>query len=527
MVRSNVFILLLLFVGLAGAQDRYMVFFSDKEGTTYSLTEPLEFLSQRAIDRREKNGVSITEMDFPVNAGYVQQLDAVEGVEVYFTSRWMNAALVEMPATSENAVEELSFVDRWEFIAPGTKLTHTPSGYTVVETFTEPTGTATTATQLSMLEADDMHTAGHTGEGVLVAVFDGGFTGVNQRKPFEHIFTNDRLKGVKDFVGNTGNPFQYNDHGTRVLSCIAGRHNTQFSGTAPDVEVLIAVTEDVFSEYRIEEYNWLLAAEWADSAGVDVINTSLGYFWFDNSTMDYTYEDMDGQSAIITQASNWAADRGILLVTSAGNEGGGDWFYIAAPADAPNVLAIAAVNSLGSKAGFSSFGPTPDNRTKPDVAAMGQGTTLINSEGTITSGNGTSYSSPLIAGFVAALIQAYPEKTAAEIREMIRMAGHQAHNPDNELGWGIPTYSRILNPPLATEGQLTVRAYPNPFRSELNLFAPRDGQFVLLNIEGKQVSAGSFIRGNQKLQIPAAPPGLYFLQVQSGGSVETIKLLKK
>jgi serine protease AprX len=529
-------LVLLLWTGELAAQvvHRYMVFFKDKDGSPYSVSQPLEFLSQRALDRRAHHNVSVTEQDFPVNAEYVQGLKDIEGVDVFFTTRWFNGALVQMDPNGVQANERLDavlalgFVDRVEFIAPNAVLTHTQQTVDIPETFTAPAATSlSSATQVNMLGAQYLHAEGFRGEGMLIGVFDGGFTGVNLRQVFAHLHTNNRMLGIKDFVKNTGNPYQYDAHGTSALSCIAAKNGSLFTGTAPEAHFLLAVTEEVATEYRVEEYNWLLAAEWADSVGVDVINTSLGYSDFDNSSMNYSTSDMDGLTAVITIASELAAARGILVVNSAGNSGGSSWNIITAPADGPNVLAVGAVNSTGTKASFSSFGPTADGRIKPDVSAMGVSTVVVGSSGSFGTANGTSFSSPLMAGFAAIVWQANPELTNVQVMELIKSWGHLAANPNNSLGYGIPTYTSdvVLG---ENERTVTWSVFPNPFanRVTVSCFPCTNVDYQLIGIDGKVLSSGQF-NLTKTLDTSALSPGMYFLQMTGQGVKEVVKLVRE
>jgi hypothetical protein len=529
---KSLFVWLLFLALTSGAQDRYMVFFTDKEGTPFSLDEPLEFLSQRALDRQAKEGYVLTVEDLPVNPAYVQTLKEIEGVEVFFTSRWMNAALVQMHGTLEQTVRELSFVKELEFVAPNAVLSYEKIPIEIAETFTTPTATTnTTATQVNMLGANQLHADGFTGEGILVAVFDGGFAGVNLRAPFAALHQENRIVGTFDYVENSGNPYLYDDHGTRVLACIAAEYSTSFKGTAPDVSVILAVTEEVATEFRVEEYNWLLAAEMADSAGVDIINSSLGYTDFDNASMNYTYADMDGATTVVTRAATKAAERGILVVNSAGNSGASSWYYIGAPADSPEVLAVGAVTSTGTKAGFSSFGPTADGRKKPDISAMGSLATVVDEDGNIVRSSGTSFSSPIMAGFAASLWQAFPELTRTELMRNIKESGTLASNPDNSLGWGIPNYLVILDQqPLSSDNEaFQINIYPNPAVRSLTIKRNFSSSlyYTLTNVKGQITKSGVMNIHDDVLSLDDVATGIYFLHVQSDNFSETVKLLKK
>ncbi|MEL6133168.1 MAG: S8 family serine peptidase, partial [Bacteroidota bacterium] len=279
---------------------------------------------------------------------------------------------------------------------------------------------------------------GMTGKGVRVAVFDAGFPGTDTIEVFQKMREEDRLIATYDFVDNDPFVFHKSSHGTQVLSTIAAYLPGKMIGTAPDASFVLCRTENSGSERHVEEYNFLKAVEFADSVGVDIIHASLGYTAFDPGEGDYTYEDMDGNTAITTKAVDMAAARGILVTISAGNEGSSKWHYIAAPCDADTVLCVGSVDKYTKHSRFSSYGPTYDGRIKPDVVALGTRTTLASPSGTLTAGNGTSYAGPLMAGFVACLKQAHPERSHTEIIQAVRLSGDQAWNPDSAYGYGVP-----------------------------------------------------------------------------------------
>ena len=520
-----------------------MVFFKDKANTPFTLESPADYLSQKSLDRRLKNGVVLNELDLPVDPAYIQSVNSLGGIEVYFRSKWMNGILVEMDPSKVGDVMNLDIVQSVILVAPGVRLSNVKEEIVIPNTFTNPNSTTTTTdTQLNMLGVARMHEDGYTGAGILMAVFDGGFQGVNNRAAFEHLHANNKIVASYDYVENTDNPYQYDDHGTEVLSCIAAKFGTSISGTGPDVALILAVTEEVYetngttdSEYWIEEYNWLFAAEMADSAGVDIIHSSVGYSTFgplsgtnDYEYMNYSYADMDGATTTITKAAEWASERGILVVSSAGNAGGSSWNYITAPADGPNVLSVGSVTASGVKSGFSSFGPTFDGRIKPDVAAMGSSTVVVSADGNIRTSNGTSFAGPLIAGFAASLMQAYSELTSVEIIDLIRRSGSQAANPDNELGYGIPNYLTIIGEPLSIDPKPVFEVFPIPIQSNLNVknLSQRPISYLLIDIQGKVVFSGSFEGLNHQLSISQLRSGIYFLKLSYDGATETFKLLK-
>jgi subtilisin family serine protease len=342
---------------------------------------------------------------------------------------------------------------------------------------------------------------------------------------------------VNDFVFNSGNPYQYHDHGTEVLSCIAANYQ-DFKGTAYDATFVLAVTEDVRSEFRIEEYNWLLAAEFADSVGVDIIHSSLGYSVFGKEpSMNYTYEDLDGNTATITQAVNLARDRGILVVTSAGNEGNSDWKYITAPADARGILTVGAVREDYTRASFSSVGPTADGRIKPDVMALGSGTAVMFGNGGISQSNGTSYAAPLVAGLAAGLWQANPDWTNIDVINAIKYTSSRALNPDAQFGYGIPDFTVAREGAVLSVDQIINRdisVYPNPFKDNKIFIDTRrlmdsgSIQLTLFDQQGKVVVTEIVNSPKERitLEIPGIKAGPYVLKIHSEAFSKTVKLIK-
>lgn len=450
--------------------NRYMVFFTDKAGTSYSITSPSAFLSQRAIDRRVQQGIEITEQDLPVDEEYVQAVRET-GANVYYRTRWYNGVLIQCDASLITTVQALPFVDHTELVAPGAKLLG--GGRVEASQETSRTSQDVTTPQLHMVGIDQMHTAGFRGEGMIIGIFDSGFEGVDVNAPFQPIFSESRidLQVSHDFVYNTKDIFQYDEHGAEVFSVIAAYQEGTFTGGAYKADYQLYVTEDVSTEYRIEEYNWLFAAERADSAGVDVISSSLGYNTFDDASMDYPKSAMDGKTTVAAHAAQWAADRGIVIVCSAGNEGASAWQIITTPADAVDVLAVAAVTSAGARVAFSSKGPGIKGVIKPDVAAMGFNTVVILTNGSIGTVSGTSLSAPIITSLVTGVWQHYPSLTNKEVLNVIRASGSQAKSPDNLLGYGIPNYETVESL-LKSLRENPMAVYPNPVTENIVSIKP-------------------------------------------------------
>lgn len=529
---------LLIFVGAAAMAEvnRYMVFFRDKTGSIYSTALPNQFLSQRAIDRRIQQDILITDQDFPVNASYVQGISGV-GAEVFYTTRWMNGVLVQCDAALVASIENLPFVARVEFVAPNEKLLS--SGRLKSNQKTKgPKSAVKTQAQLQLIGLDEMQASGYKGEMIHIGIFDSGFQGVNITAPFQDIFAENRIDLVvsKDFVYNAPDIFQYDEHGTEVFSIIAAYQEGDFTGGAYAANYQLYVTEDVNTEYRIEEYNWLFAAERADSAGVDVINSSLGYYDFDDTAMNYPKSAMDGKTTVVSQAAQWAADRGIVVVCSAGNEGNIAWQIITAPADAMDVLAVANVNSVGQRAGSSSIGPSADGRIKPDVAAMGVNTSVITPNGSISNVSGTSVSSPLVTSLVAGLWQRYPELSNKELMEAIRKSASQANAPDNLLGYGIPDFRAVVNYLEQRPQEKVFEVYPNPILSDTFTIRPFDPNQItscrveLLSSQGQVVytmeANFSWLNRTATVNLSPVRAGLYYLRIWWGEKRYIYKMIK-
>ena len=536
------FLFTLLCVVYAQAQDRYMVFFNDKAGTPYSIENPEEFLSQRALDRRTRQNIPLVANDLPVNPQYVNEV-ANQGAATFFTTKWMNGVLVEMTAADVPTIEALSFVSHVEFVAPGAQLLTDNADGDEYASVASAEDMEATDFQNQMIGIDQMHELGFRGQNMLIAIFDNGFNGLSQISAFTHLREQNHILYTYDFTEDVSQVENVEDHGTRVLSVMAADSEELYTGSAPDATYILSVTEDD-GEYRVEEYNWLFAAERADSAGVDLIQASLGYNIFTDPAMSYTYEQMDGQTTVVTRAANLAGSKGIFVVTSAGNEGNrSSWPYIKAPADSEQVLAIGAVNSTLNKAGFSSIGPSADGRTKPDVAALGVATSTISETGSVFPSSGTSFAAPLVAGLAAGLWTAYPELTNNELRDLIRQSAHQANTPDDLLGFGIPNFNTALqiaeeiDLPLVNE--LTI--YPNPV--ELNFFTiafddPYLGLTVnmsLYTLNGDKLNDFEVIptASDNRMRIafeegPGGPGanGMYLLRINSALGAITRKILK-
>ncbi len=428
------------------AQTRTWVFLTDKGNEVATqLSDPTSFLSTEAIALKQAKGITLSEIDLPVNQDYITKFKQL-GLLVLSQSRWLNAVVIDLAADQIDELVSLDFVNRIQPVQSlGYTRTNDPKMPVEIHRDNRISSSENTLdygearVQNDMINISALHDKGFTGKGVRVAVFDAGFDGADTINAFDSVWADKRMIAYYDFVEkNDSTLFRADDHGTEVLSTIVANIPGEMIGTAPHASILLARTENARSETQQEEHNWVRAVEWADSIGVDVIHTSLGYHDFDNDDEDYTYEDMDGNTAIITRAADMAASRGILVTTSAGNEGLGKWQHITAPCDGDSILCIGSVSKNRKYSRFSSRGPAADGRVKPDVVAMGSQSVVASSRNYLTNSNGTSFAAPIISGMVACLYQAHPKRSNVDIFQAIRLSSSQYLTPDEKYGYGIP-----------------------------------------------------------------------------------------
>lgn len=454
MIRPFVLLFIVLLSAPAAAQDTettgmYFIGFTDKTGTAYRVEQPGEFLSARALERRQKVGTPVTELDLPIAEDYERRV-ADLGAVIWLRSRWMNGVVVAANDAQLRAITELPFVDTTYYAAPRqyTRETALPRP----ADFNQPAPQVGTVPvnetfygygypDLARMHGDSLHRLGFRGRGVLVAVFDGGFPSV-EYKDFLGYDQIEAVPGNYDLVEQDGSALDGSTHGATVLSTMAAHHPFFFIGTAPEARYLLFKTENSRGEHRLEEINYAIALEMADSAGVDLVNSSLGYTTFSDAAMDYTYDDLNGITSPASVAIGHAFDRGMIVVTSAGNSGADDWKHVGIPADAEKAFSIGALDAMDERAYFSSFGPTADGRVKPDVSGPGVMVAAVAANGKgLTGANGTSLSAPLITGLIACLLQAVPEATNQEILDAVRATASQAGAPDNDRGYGKPDFA--------------------------------------------------------------------------------------
>jgi len=415
----------------------YRAYLKDKGISEYSLERPEEFLSEESIDRRKRQGIVFSETDLPIDRTYLKTLSAVGRIVTY--SKWQSTVVVAGKDTLlKKRLEAFPIVDSVKWVwkgKKGGKPGDRESGHDLTPV-DEPQKSlyGYAEKQLKILNGQKLHKAGYRGEGVRVAVIDDGFCNVDRISVFDSL----KLLGTRNIVFPGRSVFEGEDHGTKVLSCLAANMPGVMVGTAPDASYWLIKSEDGRSEFPVEEDYWTAAAEFADSVGVDVITTSLGYFTFDVVNLSYNPSELDGQIAFISRTANRAAEKGILVFCSAGNEGSGKWEKITFPSDAMDIITVGSINEKGEKSNFSSIGFTADNRVKPDVVALGTGSCVVDASGNIRYANGTSFATPILAGLGICLWQALPEKSNKEIIQLIQQVSSQHKKPDVGIGYGIP-----------------------------------------------------------------------------------------
>lgn len=413
---------------------KYRISLKDKAATEYSLLKPEKYLSEKSIERRKRQGLAIDSTDLPVCKKYVDAIRK-KGVHVLVTGKWDNFVTVSCKdSTLINEIANLPFVRSTERVWKGVVKKALKRDSLINAPLRSDSLYGPAITQIEMSRANLLHNAGFKGQGMTIAVIDAGFHNADKIEAMKNI----NILGVRDFVNPEADIYAESSHGMCVLSCMAMNQPNVMIGTAPEASYWLLRSEDEYSEHLVEQDYWAAAIEFADSVGVDVVNTSLGYYSFDDPTKDYRYRDLNGHYALMSREASKAADKGMVLVCSAGNSGAGSWKKITPPGDAENVITVGAISKEGVLAPFSSVGNTADGRVKPDVVAVGLGADVMGTDGNLRRANGTSFSSPIMCGMVACLWQSCPQLTAKQIIELVRKSGDRADFPNNIYGYGIP-----------------------------------------------------------------------------------------
>ena len=461
-MNRTIILLILLLAGLTSNAAKikfpggkcyiYRYALKDKAATNYTLDKPQRFLSQKSLERRQRQGVAIDSTDLPVCRAYIKLFD-VRGTKIVGTSKWQNTVLVQ--SNDSLLLDKLSQQDivrhaKCVFVAPDSIEEPDDIRWNVHEDFNrwdsvknDPYGMA--RGQIEMLNGTKLHELDYTGRGMTIAVIDGGFQNYDRIPAFKET----HIVGTRNFVPARidkvlqvceRGPFHAIDHGTKVLSALAANAPEVHIGTAPDADYWLLRSEANQIEQPIEEDLWAMAVETADSVGADIISSSLGYYAYDEGRGNYRLQDLNGHTAFISYEASMLAGKGIVLCNSAGNSGMGQWKKIGVPADAPDIITVGAIDRDKRLASFSSIGPSQDGRIKPDIMAQGAPAALISGRGTLVHDMGTSFSTPIVSGLVACLWQALPNKNAREIIQLVRESASQYNEPTNIFGYGIPDF---------------------------------------------------------------------------------------
>jgi len=534
-------------INLSYSQEHAWIYLDSKDNVATYMANPLTMLSQKALDRRTNQGISLNFSDVPITPSYITDISNATGITYVGASKWLNVIHVIGTQADINALPATyTYINRIEFaddsLNPGGRISNKNSKRSPVNKFPDDNALriaydyGQAQNQIDMFKAHKLHELDFTGSGMTIAVIDAGFPNVDTNAGFDKIRTNGQILGGYDFVNNSANFYTGNSHGSNVLSFIAGYYDgaTKYIGSAPEASFYLYISEDAIPETPAEETYWVMAAEQADYVGVDIINTSLGYTTFDESKYDYDYTtDLDGNTSFITRGAELAYTKGMVVINAAGNSGNNAAWggRVGVPADGPNVFTIGAVNSTGTYASFSSKGPTSDNRLKPDVCVQGQGASYINTSGAVTTGNGTSYSSPLLTGGVACLWQALPGATNSEIVQYVKESASIYATPNYTLGYGIPNLE--LAQSLSVDTFVSndfFSIYPNPATNFVKVTMPKnssDATVTIFNVLGKKVGLQEVNSISNKIKTSHLNSGVYLLKFDAGNFTQTLKLVKE
>ncbi len=554
------FLTVLIFISDSSAQfTKYIIRFKDKAGTPFSINNPSKYLSSRSIQRRTRQNISIDSTDLPITPRYIDSVRLAGNVTILNRSKWLNQVCIQ---TTDAAA--LAKINSYPFVISSNAVMRTAE---IISTdtktknkFNEVISTAAVTQsiqsaadyynygasypQIHIHEGEFLHNNGFRGEGMLMAIMDAGFYHYLTVTAFDSVRNNNQIIETYDFVKNETSVNEDDIHGMYCFSIIAGNWPGKLVGSCPKANYYLYRTEDAATEYPIEEQNWVAAAERADSIGVDVFSTSLGYNTFDNPVFNHTYADMNGKTTIIAKANTLAARKGIISVVAAGNEGTNSWHYILTPADADSIVTVGSVNASGMVSSFSSYGPSSDGRVKPTVASVGEGTFFAGLNNQPVSGNGTSFATPNMAGLITCLWEAFPDFTNMEIIEAVKRSSSIYTTPDNRIGYGIPNFhkafddlaqQRTLKNANVILGNSWIKTYPNPFQKKFTiLIKPKNSVttiFKLYNAAGKLFATKSVNAQQNQIQVigfdnlqPLAK-GIYILRYANVAESGSITLL--
>ncbi len=541
-------VLFSIFFCASNAQySKIVVQFKDKANNPFSIGNPSTFLSKRAIERRSRYNILIDSTDLPVNPKYLDSIRSAGNLKIISTSKWLNQVLIQTTDGAAIAkINSFPFVKSSNAVAPRQISTHQSNKF--IEEI-NPLGSAKPSkvegnsfdygnnfNQVHIHEGEYLHNKNLKGENIQIAVLDAGFSKYKTVTAFDSIRQRGQVLGERDFVDFDNSVNEDDSHGMYCLSTMSANWPGKMVGTAPNAKYWLIRTENATSEYPVEEFNWVVGAEFADSTGSDMISSSLGYYDFDDPAFNHTYNDIYNMSTTVTKGAAIAARKGMIVMNSAGNAGGSWWRYIGFPADADSVCSVGATNTLGQIAGFSSIGYP--GKIKPNIVSVGAATVIATTSNVPGTGNGTSFSNPNVAGLIACLWQAFPQFNNMKILDAVYRSADKYANPDSAYGFGIPNFriayellqKDAIGVSFTNEWMIPV---PNPFKNNLAIYvqSPETGkvQLRLVDAAGKLVDVIYYdaVMGQPRkfefTKTKSLPAGVYAIQYISS----TLKRVKK
>jgi len=503
----------------------YRLHLKDKGNTTFSLSKPEDFLSEKSIQRRIRQNLPVDSVDLPLDPNYLNAI-AETGATVRTYSKWVKTVVVQLSDSDVlSRLGKLPFVDSLYCVWSGALPVESESEDDMPLARNSEQNTLNSYgygfAQIALNNGHLLHQAGFRGKGMTIAVLDGSFTNADN----VDFFNREQIKEVKSFSHDTTDPLREgSDHGTRVLSCMLSNKSGEFVGTAPEADYYLLRTEVADEEYPVEEDYWVAALEYADSAGVDVVTGSLGYSTFYDSNMNHTQSQLDGNSIPISRAANLAASRGLLLFVSAGNDGDKSWGKINFPADAENIITVGSVSDDSIRSAFSSHGYTADNRIKPDLMAQGFEACVVGSSGEISYANGTSFSTPIMAGLAACLWEALPDLDSFAMLRLLRETANRFQNPDSLMGYGIADVFKAylqqktdIQPIFASADLVYISVNHSDNRLYINFMDMKEFDNCRLDIYsalGNRISSVSCL--SAPIDISSLPKGIYIISLKNG-----------
>lgn len=510
------FLLLVCLFSLTAKSQQYHfeVILNEKDTSLYKSSDPSNYLSAKSISRKTKHSIPISIEDFPITQSYLDSLASYFQLRSY--SKWFNLAVIETnDSLSIDSLNNFPFVSAFKFIGKS----NSASARVNAENDITSIDYGMASSSINLVRGEYLHDNGFSGEGMTIAVLDAGFSNVDLMDIFTPLFYEARIIATRNFVTQEENVYSKSVHGTQVLSILAGNKEGEFVGTAPKANYILLTTEDLSQENLIEEYIWVQGAEYADSSGADLINSSLGYNTFDTQEFDHAISQIGNWSTMISHGARKAVEKGMLVINSAGNEGDSPWKNMLFPADEEYVLSVGAVDAQGNYSTFSSTAPAGLAFVKPNVVALGEQISISSSQGAYTNANGTSFASPVIAGLAACLWQANPNKTQFEIKEIIEKSAHQYNAPDKLIGYGIPDFSQTIERVNLLDEEInTSILFPNPTRLQNITLVHKANSMItdvkLFDRTAQELMGISFTNLNPELTtifIPSLSKGSYYL----------------